>query len=706
MADLLFEIGAEEIPAGFVPAALAQLERDLGAALEAARLGHGEMRAVGTPRRLAVWARSVSPKQADGRTEALGPPVAHAFDAAGNPTPAALGFAKSQGVEVGKLSRAATPKGERLAYTRVEKGKRAEQVLPGILEKLVSSLRFKKAMRSRFDDATFARPVRWMVALYGGKVLRVRHGEVTSGKVTFGHRFLSPRPISLKGTPDDYLARLRKAHVLVDPAERREALVSGIARAAKQAGGAVRPDEELVEQVNFLVEEPSAIAGSFEASNLELPPEVVISEMRNHQRYFAVTERQGKLKNRFVAVSGTRVRNPAVARHGYERVLRARLADARFFFEEDKKRKLRDRIEDLSRRTYQARLGTELDRVHRIGAVASALARSLGREDLLPDVLEVARLCKTDLTTGMVGEFPELQGIMGGHYARLEGIRPEVADAIEDHYRPLGASEEMPRNDLGALVGLADRLHALVGILGVGEKATGAADPFGLRRAAIGILRLLLSRGYHLSLSGAVEATLDSLSGVKLAADRAVVAEQALEFVRGRVRALFGEAHDADLVEAVLAAGFDDVVDGKKRLEALSQVKARPDFVPLAVAFKRVANIREKAGESGAGSVDAALLREPAESQLAEALDRVAREVEDSRRRRDWAAVLRSVASLKPDVDRFFDDVLVMAEDPALRANRLGLMKRVSDLFADIADFRKIQAELPGPASETRRVSP
>jgi len=706
MADLLFEIGAEEIPAGFVPGALLQLERDLAAALEAARLPHGEVKAVGTPRRLAVWARDVAPKQADARSEALGPPVAHAFDAAGNPTPAALGFAKSQGVEVAKLTRVETPKGVRLAFTRVEKGKRAEQVLPAILEKLVSTLRFKKAMRSRFDEATFARPVRWMVALFGGKSLRVRHGEVASGKVTFGHRFLAPRAIPLQGTPDDYLAKLRKAHVIADPAERRAAVVAEISRAAKKAGGAVRPDEDLLEQVTFLVEEPTAIAGSFEASNLELPAEVVISEMRNHQRYFAVTEAKGKLKNRFVAVSGTRVRNPALARHGYERVLRARLADARFFFEEDKKRRLRDRIEDLSRRTYQARLGTELDRVHRIGAVASALARAVGQEALLPDVLEVSRLCKTDLTTGMVGEFPELQGIMGGHYARLEGLRPEVAVAIEDHYRPVGASEEMPRNDLGALVGLADRLHALVGILGVGEKATGAADPFGLRRAAIGILRILLARGYHLSLAGAVEATLDSLSGVKLAADRAVVAEQVLDFVRGRLRALLSEGRDADLVEAVLAAGFDDAVDAKKRLEALALVKARPDFVPLAVAFKRVANIREKAGESGAVSLDPGLLREPAESQLASELERVEGEARESRRARDWGAVLRAVASLKPSVDRFFDEVLVMAEDPALRANRLALMKKVSDLFADIADFRKIQAELPSQAAESRRVSP
>ncbi len=701
MADLLFEIGAEEIPAGFVPPALRQLEEDLGKALDEARLGHGEVRAVGTPRRLAVWARDVAARQSDARTEALGPPVAHAFDAEGKPTPAALGFARSQGVDVSRLERVQTPKGERVAVTKVEKGRRAEQVLPALLQALVGRIRFRKSMRSRWDDVTFARPVRWMVALLGGRPLRVRFGEVVSGKVTYGHRFRAPKAIALRGTPEDYVARLAKAWVMVDPAERRAAVEKGIAAAARKAGGAVRPDDALVDQVAFLVEHPTAIAGEFEASNLELPPEVVISEMRNHQRYFAVVDRKGSLRNRFVAVSGTPVKDPKVARHGYERVLRARLADARFFFEEDKKRKLRDRIEDLGRRTFQARLGSELDRVHRIGAVATALARAVGKEALVPDVLEVARLCKADLGTGMVGEFPELQGVMGGHYARLEGHKPDVADAIEDHYKPIGASAEMPRNDLGALVGLANRLHDLVGILAVGEKATGAADPFGLRRAAIGILRILVDRGYHLSLASAVEQALDSLSGVKLAADRAVVAGQVLDFVRGRLRALWSEELPADLVDAVLAAGFDDVVDARKRLDALAAVKAQPDFVPLAVAFKRVANIQEKAGGAGA-RLDAALLRDGAERHLVAELERVEREAAAARGRRDWGEVLRAVASVKPAVDRFFDEVLVMDEDPAVRANRLALMKRVGDLFADVADFRKIQAELPPGAAPER----
>jgi glycyl-tRNA synthetase beta chain len=700
MADLLFEIGAEEIPAGFAPAALQQLAQDLSKALDDARLGHGEVRAVGTPRRLAVWAREVEPRQGDAISQALGPPVAQAFDASGAPTPAAAGFARSQGVEVEALERVQTPKGPRLAVTKVEKGRKAEQVMPAILERLVAGLRFKKAMRSRNEEVTFARPVRWLVALLGGRLVPVRHGDVKSGRTTFGHRFLAPRAIPLSGKPEEYLARLRKASVVVDPDERRAAVERELSRAARKAGGSLRPDPPLVEQVTWLVEHPTGIAGTFEKSNLELPAEVVISEMRNHQRYFAVNDARGRLQNRFVAVSGTPVRDPSVARHGYERVLRARLADARFFFEEDRKRKLVDRIEDLGRRTYQARLGSELDRVHRIGAVASDLARALGKDDLVPDALEAARLCKTDLTTGMVGEFPELQGTMGGHYARLEGMRPAIADAIEDHYKPLGASEEMPRGDLGAIVGVADRLHQLVGIIGVGEKATGAADPYGLRRAAIGILRIVQARGWHLSLAAAVERTLDALAGARLSADRAVVASQVRDFLRGRLRALWSDEFPGDLVDAVLAAGFDDAVDARQRLEAISSIKARPDFVPLAVAFKRVANIREKAGEGTGVAVDPALLRDGAETALLDDLVRVEAEVAEMRRARDYAAVLRAVASLKPAVDRFFDQVLVMADDPAVRANRLGLMKRVSDLFGDIADFRKIQAELPPAGSD------
>jgi glycyl-tRNA synthetase beta chain len=592
-------------------------------------------------------------------------------------------------VEVGALERAVTPKGERLAVTKVEKGRKAEQVLPALLERLVLGLRFRKSMRSRWDDVTFARPVRWMVALLGGRPLKVRFGEVISGRLTYGHRFKAPKAIALKGTPEDYVAKLRKAFVLADPAERRAAIGKELARAAKAAGGKVLENEGLLAEVTNLVEIPTGIAGEFERSNLELPREVVISELRSHQRYFAVVDGAGKLKSRFVAVAGTPVKDPKVARHGYERVLRARLADARFFFEEDRKRKLGDRVEALARRTYQAKLGSERDRVGRIAEIAVALARAIGHPELADDLREVARLAKADLTTGMVGEFPELQGIMGAHYARAEGMRPEIADAIEDHYKPLGASEDMPRGDLGALVGLADRLHQLVGIVGVGEKATGAADPFGLRRAAIGILRILLDRGYHLSLAGALAETQRTLAG----AVKGDVAPQVTEFLRGRIRALWGEEFAGDLVEAVLSAGFDDVVDARKRLQALAEVKSRPDFLPLAVAFKRVANIQEKAG-GAAAAPDTALFREDAEGRLHDVLTRVKSRVGAEKQARNYVAALRGIADIKPAVDEFFEKVLVMADDDAIRRNRLALMREVSSLFSDLADFRKIQAEL------------
>jgi glycyl-tRNA synthetase beta chain len=701
MAHLLFEIGSEEIPAGFVPPALRQLEADLAKALGDARLAHGEVKAVGTPRRLCVWARDVIAKQPDATTEALGPSVQAAFDAEGKPTAAALGFARSQGVAVEALERAQTPKGERLAARKVVKGQRAEKVLPELLEKLVAGLKFKKAMRWGAETVTFARPMRWMAALYGGKLVKVRYGDIASGVVSYGHRFKAPRAIPLKGTPEDYLVKLRKAFVIADPAERRSEIEKALTAAARRAGGKIRPDESLLEQVTYLVEHPTAVAGEFEASNLTLPPEVVISEQRNHQRYFAVLDGEGKLTNRFVAVSGTPVKDPKVARNGYQRVLRARLADARFFFEEDRKRRLEGRVEDLGRRTYQAKLGTELERVERLERIAVALAGALGLGGAKEQVRRAAHLCKADLGTGMVGEFPELQGIMGGHYARLDGEPGEVADAIEDHYKPIGASEDMPRGDVGALVGLADRLHQLVGIIGVGEKATGAADPFGLRRAAIGIVRLLQARGYHLSLGAAVDAALEALRG-RVPGDGAAVRAQVLDFLRGRLKALWGEEFDADLVEAVLSAGFDDLVDARRRLEALAEVKRRPDFVPLAVAFKRVANIQEKAADVNAASLDVGLLREEAERHLASEVERVGAEVASLRERRDYPAVLRAVAELKPAVDRFCDGVLCMADDPALRANRLALVKRVADLFGDLADFRKIQAELPPGTAPVR----
>lgn len=690
--DLLFEIGSEEIPAGFVPPALRQLQEDLAKALDEARLAHGALKAVGTPRRLCVFAREVAAKQTDEETQALGPPVAQAFDGEGRPTPAALGFAKSQGVAVEELVRVPTPKGERVAAQKRGKGRRAEEVLPALLERLVASLRFKKTMRWRNETVTFARPMRWMVALYGERPLKVHYGDVVSGRVTYGHRFKAPRAIPLRGTLQDYLQKLRKAFVLADQEERRTAIVRALDRAAHKVGGRVRQDEALLEQVAYLVEHPSAVLGEFDPSNLELPDEVVLSEERNHQRYFAVLDGEGKLTHRFIAVSGTPVKDPRVSRRGYERVLRARLADARFFFEEDKKRGLKDRYPDLGRRTYQAKLGTELERAERMAAIAAALARALHREELVADVGEASRLAKVDLNTGMVGEFPELQGIMGGHYARLEGQKPEIALAIEDHYKPIGASEDMPRNDLGALVGLADRLHQLTGILAVGEKATGAADPFGLRRAAIGILRIVLARSYHLPLAGAVDAAIDAL-GSSLVKDRDGLRRQVMDFLRGRLKALWSETFDPDLVEAVLSAGFEDLPDARLRLEALAQVKRRPDFAALAAAFKRVANIVEKAEGDLPQVLDASLVSEAAERDLLREVERVEAEVGSLRARRDYPAVLRAVAELKAPVDRFFDEVLVMAEDPALRANRLALVKRVAELFGDLADFRKIQAE-------------
>jgi glycyl-tRNA synthetase beta chain len=705
VADLLFEIGTEEIPAGFVPPALQQLEQDLARALGEARLTHGEVKAVGTPRRLAVWARDVAARQPDARTEAFGPPVAAAFDREGRPTAAALGFARSQGVEVSQLRRAQTPKGERLAVERLETGRKAGAVLPGILSALVAGLRFAKTMRWGDETVTFARPVRWMVALYGGRPLGIRYGDVASGKVSYGHRFHAPKAIALKGTPEDYLARLRKAFVVVDPAERRAAIEKQVAAEAKKAGGRVRPDEGLLEQVTFLVEHPTAIAGSFEKSNLDLPPEVVVSEMRNHQRYFAVLDGKGRLMNRFVAVSGTKVKDPRVSRHGYERVLRARLADARFFFEEDKKRRLEERVADLGRRTYQAKLGTELERTQRIAELSLALADLLALGAKRDAIGRAALLCKADLGTGMVSEFPELQGIMGHTYARIQGESAEIAEAIEDHYKPIGAGEDMPRSDVGAVVGLADRFHALCGIIGIGERATGAADPLGMRRAAMGIIRILVARRYHLSLRAAVEETLRTLSGKLSEEQRAAAQGMVPEFVRGRLKALWSEDRDADLVEAVLSAGFDDVVDARERLEALAAVKSRPDFVPLAVAFRRVANIREKAGEEGGRPLSRELLSEEAEVHLAAEVERVESEVRALRAQRDWPSVLRAVAALKPAVDRFFDEVLVMAEDAGLRSNRLALMKRVADLFGDVADFRKIQAELP-PGAPPRAEAP
>jgi len=696
--DLLFEIGTEELPAGAVEPGVEQLRALVVSGLQAARLTHGPVRTFATPRRLAVLVEAVADRSPDATRQALGPSVKAAFGPDGAPTRAATKFAEAQGVAVSALRRVQAPKGEYLGVEVTEAGRPASALLPGVLGAAVHGIQFKKSMRWGDVEQTFARPVQWLLALSGQEVVPVIFADVKSGRMTLGHRFLSPGPHPVPH-PRDYPALLERAQVLADVARRKERIGAEAAEAARSAGGRIREDPALLDQVTELVEWPTAVLGSFEQRSLELPAEVLVQEMTSHQRYFPVVNAAGKLLPRFVAISNTPVKDPALSRRGYESVLRSRLSDGRFFFDEDRKVPLASRVSALERVVWQGKLGTYAEKVGRIRLLASALTRAVGRPELLEVVDRAALLAKADLTTGMVGEFPELQGVMGREYALASGEPPAVAQAIADHYLPRGASDPVPADDPGALVGMADRLDTLAGLFALGKPPTASADPFGLRRACLGVVHLVLGRGYRLSLDEALDHALEGV-GKKLGLGAAAVAEakaQLLEFFRGRLRALWADRARADVVEAVLAPGFDDLRQARGRLDAFAQVVGAPDFMPLAIAFRRVANILEKQGRDVTPEpADPRLFQEPSETELAQAARQASADVHRALAAEDAPAALAAARALKRPVDAFFDKVLVMTDDRRVRENRVRLLREVAQVFAPLADLSRIQAETGG----------
>ncbi len=695
--DLLLEVGAEEIPASFIIPALEDLKRILTERMGEARLKHGEVRTYGTPRRLAVWVRDIADSGEDVTSEKLGPSVKAAFDKDGKPTVAATKFAESLKVPVSELGRTQTAKGEYLSAKVQEKGRPATDILAEALHAAVHGINFRKSMRWGDVDMAFARPVQWLVALLGSDVLPVVFGDVKSGRTTYGHRFLAPAPIELS-RPADYEATLEKVHVVPDISRRRAMLLEKVRAVAKTTGGQLLEDESLVDQVTNLVELPSPVVGSFDPRHLDLPAEVLVQEMKSHQRYFSLVDASGKLLPRFIAVSNTPVRDEALSLRGYERVLRARLADGRFFFDEDRKTPLEARVEKLGRVVWQGQLGSYAEKVERFRTLAVWLAEQTGRAGQRSTIERAATLAKADLVTGMVGEFPELQGVMGREYARAGGEPEPVALAIFEHYLPRNASDSLPTQDPGALIGLSDRLDTLCGIFAIGKGPTGAADPFGLRRACLAVINIVLERGYRFSLSAAVEQALKLLepkiANLKRKPGEAAPREQVLEFFRGRLKALWSEGYRTDVVEAVLSVGFDDMVAARKRLEALSGLVGRADFTPLAVAFKRVVNIVEKQGKDVAkGQTNPDKFRDEPERNLHTAFTQARGRVAEYLKTDDFSGALKEITGLKPAVDTFFDKVTVMAEDKELRENRVRFLVEIGTLFNQVADFSKIQAE-------------
>ncbi|TLM65289.1 MAG: glycine--tRNA ligase subunit beta [Deltaproteobacteria bacterium] len=685
--ELFLEIGTEEIPAGFLPKAMLEMEALIRKEFEANYIGFLEVKTFATPRRLALAVTGVVEQQPTLRTKSMGPAKQHAFDAAGNPTKAAEGFARGQGVAVADLKVVVTDKGEYLCAEKEEAGRPTSELLREILPRLISGISFRKSMRWKDLDVRFARPVHWIVALYGGEVVPLAFGELHSGNLSRGHRFMAPQAFAVSGC-DDWLQKCRDHFVMADPEERKATIRRQVEETAVAAGGRVSMDENLLDEVTYLVEDPTPLCGTFEERFLALPRELLVTTMRHHQRYFTVEGTDGRLLNRFITIANTRPADPDVVIRGNGRVIRARFSDAMFFWEEDRKAKLETRLAALKNVIYQAKLGTSFEKVERFTALARGLA-----ERFEPAALELtvraAQLAKCDLETKMVYEFPELQGIMGREYARLEGEPPRVVQAISEHYLPVEAGGTLPQDNVGAFVSVADKIDTICGCFGVGLIPTGSADPYALRRSAIGILNILLERGYRQSVPALVEESLELLAA-KLTRPRDQVQVEVVEFIRLRlVNMLTQRGFPADVVEAVLAARFDDPLDAVARVEALAALKAEAGFEPLAVAFKRVGNIIK-------GGVDAplepALFEADCERLLAQAVAGARATVAAAVAAGDYVAALQAIAALRAPVDSFFEGVMVMSDKAEVRTNRLALLTEVGRLFEGIADFAKIAA--------------
>jgi glycyl-tRNA synthetase beta chain len=690
MADLIFEIGLEEMPARFVRPAMASLKQLAAKHLAELDLTCDSLETTGTPRRLALMVSGLLADQPERVELALGPPVKNAFDADGKPTKAAQGFAKSQGVAVEDLGQHDTDKGPRLGVSKTIPGRPAHEVLSELLPTLVGEITFPKTMRWGSQSFRFARPIHWFLAVLDGRVVPFELAGIKSGKTTRGHRFMAPGEIEVLN-PSEYADKLREAHVLVDRDERFTLTQMEVETTAQVGGGKLVPDEELLQEVTDLVELPVACCGTFDPEFLEVPREVIISAMREHQRYFALEDADGKLLNKFIAVNNTKPKDLAVVTAGHEKVLRARLSDARFFLTEDMKRPLIDYLEDLKQVTYHAKLGTSFEKVERFTALAKTVAEKIA-PDKTAQVERAARLAKCDLVTEMVGEFPDLQGVVGTEYARRNGEDDEVAEAIRQHYLPAGAGSELPASMVGVCVGLGDRLDTICGMFGIGKAPTGAADPFGLRRAAIGVIRIITEKGITISLGALLDQALANL-GDKVTQPVDQVRNDILAFFATRCQGLLTDAGvPTDVADAVLAAGLDDLTAAKARALALAQVKETEDFKPLAIGMKRVMNIlRKEANQVPTEPADLAVMTEDAEKALYQAFQALAGEARARFAEGEYLAFLQALSALKGPIDKFFDDVLVMDPDEKVRANRLAMLNEIAGMFRQVAEFTHLQ---------------
>ncbi len=692
--DFLVEIGTEELPPRALPALAQAFSDGVREGLADAGLAHGEMLTFATPRRLAVRVNGLESTQADRNVERLGPPVRVAYDKSGAPTRAATAFAESCGIAVDGIERTETPKGERLVYRAREKGQTAAELLPDIVRSALATLPIPKRMRWGAGEAEFVRPVHWVVMLLGSAIVEGEIFGIAAGNETRGHRFHAPKPLRIK-SPGEYESLLaQQGFVLADFAARRQKISSQAMATAKTTGGQPLLQPGVLDEVTALVEWPVAHVGKLDERFLELPREVLVASLESHQRYFPVTDENGALKPWFVAISNIESQDPDEVTAGNERVVRPRLADAAFFFDVDKKTKLADRQEKLKQVVFHRKLGSLYDKTSRVAKLAKLIAEELGSDSKLAE--RAAEIAKCDLVTEMVGEFPELQGTMGRYYAENDGEPDEIATAIEEHYLPRHAGDELPSTATGQVLAVADKLDTITGIFAAGEQPTGTRDPYGLRRNALGILRIAIEGELDLDLETLIAAAVDTLGGVE---DAGSLQTQIYDYVMERLRAYYGDretkpAITTEMFDAVLARRPTRPLDFHHRILAVADFMRLDEALPLAVTNKRIANILRQADGAFSEQPDFNMLEQKEESDLFKELVALEGEIKPLLDEHHYAKALGRLATIKSSADAFFDHVLVMTDDEALKQNRLALLNRLRKLFLEIADISR----LPPPA--------
>jgi glycyl-tRNA synthetase beta chain len=685
--DLLIEIGTEELPPKALQKLAESFTRDIRQGLAGADLSFVAVQPYASPRRLAVLVRGCDTQQADKQVERRGPALKAAFGEDGAPSKAAEGFARSCGVSVADLDKVETGKGAWLYFRSEQKGQAAEALIPGIIDAALAALPIPKRMRWGAGEEQFVRPVHWIVAMLGEEVIPATILGVDAGNVTYGHRFHHPDALVVS-SPAKYAEILQdQGYVVADFEQRRAMIRQQVESKAAELGGQALIDDGLLDEVTALVEWPVALAGSFEEKFLEVPHETLITTMEDNQKYFAIFDSDGKLLPHFITIANIESKNPQMVIEGNERVIRPRFADAVFFWEQDQKQKLGDRIESLKTILFQQKLGTLYDKSERVKHLAAEIAGLLGVD--VNEAKRAAELAKCDLMTDMVGEFPKLQGIAGRYYALLDDEPGEVAAAMDEQYMPRHAGDDLPDSGVGQVLALADKIDTLVGIFGIGQKPTGTKDPFALRRAALGVLRIIIERELPLDLKALYQFAADSL-GDKLEDPAAV--DSCFDYTLERLKAYYQDQGVAvDLIDAVLAQSPTSPLDFDKRIKAVTAFRQLDQAESLAAANKRIGNILKKVdGELPAG-IDESLLREPAEKALYQQLKAMEPEVLEMFAAGDYEAALLRLAGLRESVDTFFDDVMVMVEDEAQRNNRLALLNQMRELFLRVADLSRLQ---------------